>query len=270
MNRRFPTLLCIVMTVAAAVASPAAEPRTPEPVAEALRRLLVEEPRLVLDVLRRHPEEVFDIVREGVAAKQARAEAERIDEQVETPLEPVVEADRPILGPSDAPATVVVYSDFLCHFCDEAAFTLGELMSRHEGVIRLVAKHHPLSPLSRRAALYFEALARQAPRRAWQFHDEVFMRQDEIQEKGEAVLDEIARAAGGDMERLAADVERPELAARIAADTEEAEAFGFDGTPAVILNGVALPGARPLEVYERVLARTLDRRRPETAPDAVP
>jgi len=85
MNRRIPILLCIVMTVVAA-ARPAAEPRSPEPVAEALRRLLTDEPQLVLDVLRRHPEEVFDIVRQGVAAKQARAEAARIDQQVEAPL----------------------------------------------------------------------------------------------------------------------------------------------------------------------------------------
>lgn len=258
--------LALVFGCAPAAAQVTAPP-SPAALEDALRQLLTENPQILLDALRQDPEALFDIVRKGVRRKQARAEEARIAGQIETPLEPVIEPDRPMRGAADAPATIVVYSDFLCHFCGVAAHTLGELESRHEGTIRLVYKHCPLSETGRRAALYFEALARQDPARAWQFYDEAFMRQDEIREEGDAALANIARGVGGDMERLATDLDAPQLTARIEADMAEAERFGFDGTPVAVINGVALPGARALAVYEQVLARTLARDRPTVPPD---
>ena len=234
--------------------------------AAALRRVLQAEPQIVLDVLRAHQIEVFDIVSDGLDAKKAQAEDRRIAGEILNPLQPVLESDRAVLGPPGAPVTIVVYSDFLCHFCAEAAHTLGDLMTRSPGRIRLYAKHNPLSDLARETARYFEAFARQDPDRVWQFYAQAFLKQSEIQEQGAAALDALARAAGADMARLAADLKDPALEQRIEADIAEAERFGFDGTPAVVINGVALPGARSLEEYEQIIARTTP---PPASPDNI-
>ena len=235
--------------------------------AAALRRVLQAEPQIVLDVLRAHRIEVFDIVSDGLDAKKAQAEDRRIAGEILNPLRPVLDSDRPVLGPPGAPVTIVSYSDFLCHYCAEAAHTLGDLMTRSPDRIRLYAKHNPLSDLARETACYFEAFARQDPDRVWQFYAQVYLKQSEIREQGAAALDELARTAGADMARLAADLKDPALEQRIDADTAEAERFGFDGTPTVVINGVALAGARSLEEYEQVIARTRSRSDAEPRPD---
>jgi protein-disulfide isomerase len=229
------------------------DPRT---IREAVGQVLEQEPELILEVLRRHRIEVYNIVRDGLEAKQEQDEALRIAEQIQNPLRPDLRGPRPALGPENAPVVIVAYSDFLCHFCGEAAHTLGQLMAGHPEMIRFYHKHHPLSDESNDAALYFEALARQDPQLAWRFYDFAFARQEEINDQGTPILEEIVRDTGADMVRLAQDLKDPALAERIRQDVAEAEGFGFDGTPAVIINGVGLPGARSLEQYEQIISRT--------------
>ena len=231
-----------------------------ETMAAALRQLLKEDPDIVLEILRAHRVEVFDIVREGLEDKKAQAEAQRIAEQIETPLVPAIDPSRPVLGPPEAPLVVVVYSDFLCHFCAEVSHTLGELMTRHPKKIRFYYKHNPLSDSSREAARYFEALGRQNPDLAWGFYTEAYRYQRQIMEQGSAALDEIAVRIGADMTRLARDLKDPAIDALIAADEAEAEEFGFEGAPAVVIDGVGLSGARTLEDYEAIAAQIENRR----------
>ena len=229
-----------------------------EALAAALRQILKEDPGIVLEILRAHRVEVFDIVREGLEDKQA--EAQPIDEQIATPLVPVLDPSRPVLGPPEAPTVVVVYSDFLCHYCAEVSHSLGELMTRHSKKIRLYYKHNPLSESSREGARYFEALGRQNPDLAWGFYNEVYLHQRQIMEQGSVALDEIAVRIGADMTRLAQDLKDPVIDAVITADEAEAEKFGFDGAPAVVIDGVGLSGARTVEEYEAIAAQTENRR----------
>lgn len=206
--------------------------------------------------MRQHRIEIYEIAREGLAAKREQEEAGKISAQLQTPLVPDLQGDRPFLGPADAPVVVVAYSDFFCHYCGQAAQTFARLMAEHPKTIRFYHKHHPLSDASRQAALYFEALARQDPQLAWQFYELAFTLQPESAEQARAAIEESARSLGADMARLAADLKDPALAARIRADTAEAERFGFDGTPAVVINGVGLSGARSLSQYEQIIQIT--------------
>ena len=69
------------------------------------------------------------------------------------------------LGPTDAPAVIVAFSDFECPFCKTAAQTLRAIRDKYGDRVALVYRHFPLEkrhPLARTAAIASECASRQA------------------------------------------------------------------------------------------------------------
>jgi len=94
--------------------------------------------------------------------------------------EPVSERDH-VLGPSDAPATLVEYGDFECPHCGRAYPLIRELRATFSDHLRFVFRHfpvtsvHPHADLAARAA---EAAAAQG--KFWPMHDRLFEHQDSL------------------------------------------------------------------------------------------
>src|SRR5690606_20546936 len=148
------------------------------------------------------------------------------------PLVAEIRADESFRGNKDAPITLVEYSDFECPFCARGFNTVMELMNKYKGKIRFVYKHLPLSfhPQAMPASQYYEAIRLQNEEKAFKFHDEIYQNQRGLQ-SGEKFLKDIAKKVGADMGRLAKDVNSEAVKKRIEADIEEANKFGFQGTP---------------------------------------
>ena len=213
-----------------------------------IRATLREEPDLVLDVLRQHPEDLEQILAAAAEAREERIRAARRQAELDHPLAPNLSGNRLSLGADDAPVVVVAYSDFLCGYCAAAAKTMHELLAQRAGQVRFVFKHFPHSRTAAEMALYFEALGRQDPALAWRFHDEVFARQRELA-KDPAALARLVVGLGPDQSRLDSDMHDPALAQRLAEDSREADRFGFDGTPSFVIGGVSLVGSQPLAQF---------------------
>lgn len=218
---------------------------------EDIRAALRDDPDLVLDVLREHPKELDDILVAMLADRKERARQARRQAELENPLQPDLSGGRLSLGRPDAPVLMVAYSDFLCSHCARAVDTVHALLSRHPEV-RFVFKHFPHSRQGADLALTFEALGRQDPALAWRFHDEVFRRQRELAQD-EGVLARILDGLAPDRARLEADLRDPALEERLVADSQEADRFGFDGTPSFLVGGVSLVGNQPLAQFEELL-----------------
>lgn len=223
---------------------------------EDLRKALKENPEVLLDVLREHNIELFDIVDSGIKAKRASEVKKRRDAELAKPLAPVVDAARVVVGNPDAPVTIVEYSDFLCSYCAKGAKTLDALVVAHPGTIRVVFKHMPGEDTSMKAALYYEAILLQDRVKAKKFHDLVFAAQEEVIKGKEDALKKFAKEVKADMSRLAADVNGKELMARLNADDKESRQFEIQGTPAYVVNGVSIRGAQPLSEFEEVISLT--------------
>ena len=209
---------------------------------EELRKALRENPDIILDFLRDHKIELYDIVDSGIKAKRDEEIRTRREAELAKPLAPVVDAARVVVGKPDAPVTVVEYSDFLCSYCVRGAKTVDALMAAHPGEIRLVFKHMAGDANSQLAALYYEAILLQDRDKAKKFHDLVFAAQEEVAKSKEDALKKLAREAKADMSRLAADIKGKELMDRLNADDKESRQFGFQGTPAYVVNGLFHPG----------------------------
>lgn len=238
-------------------------------------------PDVILRVLEKHKDRVakilIDFDDDKVSDKLAD---EKLDKDIESPATstqrytPELEAGRPQLGPKDAPIAVVVYSDFECPYCAEAAESVSQLLKKYPTQVRFFFKHMPGSSHvgARPASRFFEALARQGAQHAFAFHDRAFKEQDKLDALGaqdaaahEAFFKKLALEVAPDKARFEADLKRPDADARIARDEAEAARFQFDSTPRFLINGELIDGAASVEELEVLVRKHLKPAAPPAA-----
>lgn len=236
------------------------------PSAKQMKDAIEKDPSIVFSAIEKNPVEFVKIVNKAaqeaqkkMAEDQRGEETRERDEQFKNPLQPKVEDGRVIFGKKDAPITIVEYSDFECPYCSKGFQTLKQVKSEYGDKVRIIFKHLPLDfhPLAMPAAKYFEAIAQQDPIKAEKFHDYVFDNQGELRNQKEAFLKTAAKKAGANIAQLDKALKDESLMTRIQADMQEAQQFGFSGTPGFIINGVALKGAYPFSEFKSIIDRHL-------------
>ena len=158
-------------------------------------------------------------------------------------------------GPADAPVVIVEFSDFECPYCGRATATLATLIDRYPDEIRFVYKDFPLPnhPNAFKAAEAGHCAHDQG--KFWEFHDRLFTAQQSLDvESLKTYADELGLDAGEfgaclDDGRHAPSVDREMAAGR---------GYGADSTPTLFINGRAVFGALPLDVFDRIVREELD------------
>ncbi len=248
----FTALLLLGMSIAPLSAT--AEKKTPineDELIQALEKIFLERPDLVINVLRKHSELVLDIAQEGSTKRRKRTlEAQwRKDRAIDKD----VNIDgRPIWGNEDAPITVVEFSDFTCPYCQQAAQNLKMIMNDYGKKVRLVFKHTPMSssPISIMASEYVIAAGYQSKEKAKQFYEIVFAERARLLEEGEKFLQELATKLGLNVKKLAQDAGSKKTKEIIEQDLKDAEALGVEGTPYFLVNNLVIRGALPYELFK--------------------
>ncbi len=142
---------------------------------------------------------------------------------------PVDPARDHIVGPADAPLTLVEYADFECPFCAKATGVAREVREHYGDRLRYVYRHltlpdvHPHAELAAAAA---EAAAEQG--KFWEMYTMLFAHADELE------LQDVAGYAGQlglDVEEFLRDIDEQRHAAHIREDVASAEESGARGTP---------------------------------------
>jgi protein-disulfide isomerase len=162
----------------------------------------------------------------------------------------------PSLGPQDAEIVLVEFSDYQCPFCkrwyDEV---YQQLLAAYPGKIRLVYRNLPLTSLHPDAmSAAVASLCAEEQSSFWQFHDKLFS-----DEYG------FGRSA---YSRYAADLELDTAAFDACLDSGQFDDFiqqdmdfslnmGVRSTPTFFVNGLAIVGAQPLDVFKQVIDQEL-------------
>ncbi|MGC4087987.1 MAG: thioredoxin domain-containing protein [Polyangiaceae bacterium] len=187
---------------------------------------------------------------------EAKARAEE-DEEDKTVWKVPVLADDPVLGASDAPVTVVVFSDFQCPFCKRVEETLTKLRDTYGAKLRFVWKDHPL-PFHPRAVpaavLARVAFTRQGNAGFWRAHDALFESQPKLEDTD---LEGLSKRLGLDWKAVKAAIEQKRFQARFEDSIGLANDFQARGTPHFFINGVRLSGAQPVESFKALIDRRL-------------
>ena len=97
---------------------------------------------------------------------------QRIKEAIKVPLN-----NAPVKGKSDAPITIVEFSDFECPFCKRVNPTLAQVQKEYGDKVRIAFRHHPL-PFHKNAMSAAKAsLAANEQGKFWEMHDLLFEQQ---------------------------------------------------------------------------------------------
>lgn len=145
-----------------------------------------------------------------------------------------------VLGPDDAPVTLVEYGDFECVHCGRAYWQLKRLLESFGDELRFVFRHFPLTQAHPKAQLAAEAAeAAGAQRRFWELHARLFEHQDDL--SPHAVL-ELGTQVGVEPRRFALDILEHHHLAKVRRDFVSGVRSGVNGTPSLYLNGVRYDG----------------------------
>ncbi|MCB2190260.1 MAG: thioredoxin domain-containing protein [Deltaproteobacteria bacterium] len=242
----FLALLCLCLLPASAWAKTPSE--------EQVRAYLKDHPEVVMDVLAKHKVELYNLVLQGRDIRQRMIWRANIKRGLANPLVPHISPKRVLLGDPEAKVMVVEYTDFLCPSCRQAAHNMERLLAKDPNRFKLLVKHLPGSDSARQLALYYEAIGRQSPAKAWEFYQKVFLDQDMIADKGLSAVQPLLKKLGVDQARLTRDLADKALAKRLDDDLAEAKSFKVQGTPAFITAGVVMRGAVPVAAFEDVWA----------------
>lgn len=176
--------------------------------------------------------------------------------------------DAPVLGPPDAPVTLVIFGDFECPFCVVGHEVVAQLAATYGEKLRIAYKHFPL-PFHEHAILAARgALFAQAKGKFWPYYDAVYARRADLSVDA---LVEIARDLG-----LSPDAFRKALYDdgrddRILRDIRQGMELGVSGTPAFFVNGRPIVGAQPPAAFilliEEELSRAADLREAGVPPE---
>lgn len=179
----------------------------------------------------------------------------QLEDSYNNPLQPVIRADESVRGQKGAPLVLVEYSDFQCPYCARGFETVLTLLEKFKGKIQFIYKHLPLDfhPQAKITSQYYEGLRIQSEEKAFAFHDKIYKEQGKLK-NGESFLKEVAKSVGGDMAKLAKDINSEAVLKRIKEDEDEAKKFNFQGTPGFVFNGVPVRGAYPTEHFEQIAA----------------
>lgn len=224
---------------------------------------LKKNPKIVFDVIEDNPEQFVEVVnkaarkaQQNAQLKQAAEYKKKQEEQIVNPLKPKLEDSRRLFGDKTAKITIVEYADFQCPACRMAHKSLDQIFKQYSGKVQFFYKHMPLDfhPMAEPAAHYYEAIFKQDRNKARKFYDLVFENQRDL--KNVDFLRQMAKKVGADMAKVAKEIDAKDVRYNIAADMSEFEKMGFTGTPVIVVNGVALNGAQPVEEIEKIIALT--------------
>ena len=168
----------------------------------------------------------------------------------------------PSLGPEDADIVLVEFSDYQCPFCkrwhDEV---YQQLLAAYPGQIRVVYRHLPLTSIHPDAmSAAIASMCAEEQSSFWQFHDKLFSNEYGL---GRDAYTQYATDLGLDTTAFEACLDSGKFDDFIQQDMDFSINLGVRSTPTFFINGLAVVGAQPLDVFKQVINKELAGEIPE-------
>ncbi|MES2194000.1 MAG: DsbA family protein [Pseudomonadota bacterium] len=159
--------------------------------------------------------------------------------------------DVPSIGNPKGDITIVEYFDYQCPYCKKVAPELVKL-TRDDGNLRIVMKDWPIFG----GASQYAARMVLAAKYQDKYHEAHAALIGASTKLSEDLVKTLLGDAGIDVDRATRDLEthKPAIEALLARNNEQAEAFGFQGTPAFIIGTFRVPGVLDAAGFKRAIA----------------
>jgi protein-disulfide isomerase len=175
---------------------------------------------------------------------------------------PVTATDH-ILGPVDAPVTLIEYSDFQCPACELYYSMVKQLVNESSTTMRLVYRHFPLDevlpggqvqhPNADAAAEASEAAGAQG--KFWEMYDLLFANHTDWTELPDptAVFVGYATKIGLNVDQFKKDLVSQPIRDVVQADKSEGVSLGINQTPTFFVNGKAIVNPQSYEAFKALI-----------------
>lgn len=235
---------------------------------EQIAQTIRDNPEIIYDAIKKDPNKFMNAIRDAAKSAQETAYEDQqketlaaMEKDFKTPRQIKVDTKKILVGPEDAPITIVKYADFQCPACRMGFASLEKIKDKYKGKVRVIHKNVPLEsihPLARLSAEIYESLLATDKAKALAFYKKAYTEQG--QWRTDKDLWAIAKSVGGNKKTIEAAIAKGDIDKGIGADMEEHQAQGFEGTPAYIINGVAMYGAQSEKDFEAVIERHLKKK----------
>jgi protein-disulfide isomerase len=140
-----------------------------------------------------------------------------------------------VRGPKDAPVTIVMFSDFQCPFCAQAAPIVDDVMKAYPKDVNFVMKQFPLRQIHPQAdPAARAALAAGKQGKFWEMHDELYKNTRSLTPE---TMKGIAEKLGLDTKKWEADMNSDDLKKQVDAELALGQKVDVRGTPSFFING---------------------------------
>jgi protein-disulfide isomerase len=180
----------------------------------------------------------------------ASGEGERRVVRYDVPID-----DDPILGPDDAPITIIEFSDYECPYCKRwHDDSFERLIETFPNEVRFVYRDFPLTNIHPNAAPAAEAAnCAYEQDRFWDFHRKLFSTTTLNTQTYMSYAEEL----GLDMAAFEECYTSRRYQDEVMSDLEWAVNLGISSTPTFFINGIAIVGAQPFDVFYEVITKEL-------------
>ena len=177
------------------------------------------------------------------AMKTYQSNTQAVQEQKATQQsERLVRMHSPVLGPQNAPVTIVEFFDPACETCRAFYPLVKQLMAKYPNDVRLVLRYAPLHQGSDQVIKLLEASKVQ--NKYWPVLESVLAAQPMWADHGNPNIELAYKAAeqgGLDLQKGLADAAAPTVDAVLRQDMEDMAALDVNKTPTFFVNGRPMP-----------------------------
>lgn len=192
--------------------------------------------QIIKDYLRDNPEAVVESLK-MFQEKQQRESLMAAQEKIVQYKDYLNGKDMPSAGNPAGDITVVEFFDYNCGYCKKAITDIKHVLETDKDVRFVFIEMPILGPTSLTAALWAHAAHKQG--KYFEFHKILMEHNGAIED---SVLEDAAKKAGLDMDRLKKDIESEEIGREIDKGLTVGREIGVQGTPGFVIEGTLFPG----------------------------
>jgi protein-disulfide isomerase len=171
----------------------------------------------------------------------------------------------PILGPEQAAATIIVFSDFECFQCGRSAAVLIDILQSTSDV-KLIFKNAPAASNKDAMLAHEAALAAGAQGKFWEMHNLLFANQERL---ARADLIGYAKQLGLNINEFREALDDHRYRPQVEQDLAEAKGLGVTITPTFFVNGRRLIGPQGEAALQAVVESVLTNAPKQPPPEIV-
>ncbi len=166
-----------------------------------------------------------------------------------------VAAEDHVQGPSNAPVTLIEYSDFQCPACENYYFIVTKLIEEASSSIRFVYRHYPLPQHANAIAAAVASEAASSQGKFWPMYDLVFTNHTDWTEEADPTKIFIGYASkiGLDVPRFTTDLKDSKLRDKVMANLAEGQGLGINSTPTFFVNGKAIKNPQSYAEFKALI-----------------